>query len=158
MRRHALLLGSLLVLVLGGCGGKSKLHKFEGTVTLDGKPLPGAQVQFIREKGEGTPANAVTGTDGSFRLSTFSTGDGAMAGDYKVLVSIPQTSGPEGGQPDPQDPKSMTEAMKKFAETKKTQPQKPTVPANYSDISKTPLRQRIPAEGSITLELRSTGA
>jgi len=158
MRKQALLLGSVLVLMLGGCGGKSKLHKVEGTVTLDGKPLAGAQIQFINEKGEGTLAHAATGTDGSFRLSTFSTGDGAMAGDYKVLVSIPQTSGPEGGQPDPHDPKSMAEAMKKFSETKKTQPQKPTVPANYGDVSKTPLRQRIPAEGAITLELRSTGS
>ena len=70
-------------LLATGCGSKNKLHKVEGTVTYDGKPLAGATVQFVPLDSNGTTANGMTGDDGSFRLTTHSTGDGAKPGDYK---------------------------------------------------------------------------
>src|SRR6266511_1250628 len=79
---------ALLPLLVGlGCSGGGKPVKVEGVATLDGKPLPAAMIQFIPDGG-GVPANGVTGTDGTFRLTTYSSSDGAMPGTYKVLVSL----------------------------------------------------------------------
>jgi hypothetical protein len=151
---------ALIVAAAGtGCGGGS-LTKTTGTVTLDGQPLSGAMVQFIREDGKGTPATGITGTDGSFRLTTYSTGDGALPGDYKVLVTMPaEDSGPAAGQT-PMDPQERMEAMRKFAQDhKKADPNKArSLPASYGDAKKTPLRQRVPAEGNVEITLNSAGS
>jgi hypothetical protein len=57
---------SFFVLVACGCSGKSKIT---GTVTLDGKPLPGAQVTFVpRDKKVTGGGGTQTGPDGKFEL------------------------------------------------------------------------------------------
>jgi len=75
-----------LVLTAGCGGGKQKLAKVSGVVTLDGKPLDGAMVTFQPTDG-GRPATGVTGADGHFTLTTYTSGDGAQLGDHKVLVT-----------------------------------------------------------------------
>ena len=82
------LLGLALAITLGGvgCGSGPKLVKVKGKVSLDGEPLAGGIVIFYPQAPGGHQANAVTESDGSFSLTTFSTGDGAIPGDYKVLV------------------------------------------------------------------------
>src|SRR5438445_102587 len=88
MRLRTFSFGSLaLALVLGvtGCGG-SKPVKVKGTVTFDGKPLPHSQIKFLPIAEKGREANGVTDADGTFQLETFSNGDGALPGDYKVTV------------------------------------------------------------------------
>src|SRR5712692_350445 len=89
IRKRSALLGSFLsavILTAAGCGG-DKTVKVEGLVTLDGNPLPGATVSFM-PVGEGRAATGQTGADGSFRLGTFGTDDGALAGEYKVIVVV----------------------------------------------------------------------
>jgi hypothetical protein len=162
MGKRALFFGAWILIVTGagaGCG-KGSLTKMEGTVTLDDKPLSGALIQFVPEDGTGSPATATTGTDGSFRLTTRSTGDGALPGDYRVMVTMPdESSGPAAGQMSG-DPNERMEAMKKFTlERKKSDPnKKPAIPASYGDPKKTPLRQRVPAEGKVVIALNSAGS
>jgi len=145
------------LLAVLGCGGGTELVKVAGKVTLDGKPLPGASVQFVPEAGTGTPANGVTGSDGSFRLTTFSTGDGARTGTYKVVIQLIDEAA-EGGavivQPGT-DPRAMAEAMKKAKDAPKSNKQK--LPATYSDVKKTTLKQVVPPTGAVVLDLKSTG-
>ena len=156
------LLASTLVaasLLAAGCG-KSKLHKVEGVVTLNGAPLPGATVQFVPVEG-GRGANALTGDDGSFQLTTFNTGDGAKAGEYKVTVTVsPSASDRQSGTPN--DPQSMTNAMAEYAkhqrERKDKSKQKPAVHPNYSKADKTPLRQQVPADGKVEIRLNDKGS
>src|SRR6266481_2084761 len=76
-----------VILTTAGCGGLSKPIKVKGIVTLDGKPLPGATVTFT-PLAEGHVASGRTDQDGSFRLTTFQTDDGALAGSYKVVVVV----------------------------------------------------------------------
>jgi hypothetical protein len=148
----------LLFLAGAGCGNRS-LSKVEGVVTLDGSPLSGATVSFM-PVGEGRAASGLTDGDGYFRLTTFRTDDGALAGDYKVVVvvdnseRIPATTDEEKkaarvGTMTPQ-------GKKKQAEKKKHQ--KPQVPEIYSDIKKTPLKEVVPTNGKIELALRSAMA
>jgi hypothetical protein len=60
----------------------------EGLVRYQGKPAAGARVTLLPEK----PAKDVyspwgeAGADGSFKLTTYRTGDGAPAGRYKVGI------------------------------------------------------------------------
>src|SRR5262249_50056903 len=91
-----------------GCGGKKPV-KVEGTVTLDGEPLAGVTVSF-RPKGDetGRSANGMTGSDGTFRLTTFMPNDGALPGEYTIVViqdEIP--AGPDVASVTPQDLKQM---------------------------------------------------
>jgi hypothetical protein len=62
-------------------------------VTLDGEPVSGAAVLF--QPVSGVPGRAVTEADGTFRLSTFSDGDGAMIGLHQVAVSKLSLAGVE---------------------------------------------------------------
>lgn len=91
-QRRALLLTILSgILVFAGCGkGKLAVHPVTGVVRVDGKPAPGAMVilcpvggsdKLQRERPYGTADG-----EGKFTLTTFDKGDGAPAGEYKVLV------------------------------------------------------------------------
>jgi hypothetical protein len=153
-------LAILPLLAALGCSGGGKPVKVEGMVTLDGKALPGAMVQFVPDGEKGIGAAGVTGTDGSFRLTTFSSGDGVLPGTYKVLVSLPGSEDESGSQINPEDKKAMIDAMKQHMEkSKKPKPKKPSLPVTYSDPKKTTLKQVIPPpDGKVTLDLRSSGS
>lgn len=84
--------GSLLIvccLVLAGCEAVPEHQKgtvpVKGSVTLNGSPVPGATVTFLAPK-DGRSASAVTDAQGRYALTTFRRGDGALPGDYNVIV------------------------------------------------------------------------
>ena len=86
------LIGILAVLGVAGCGKAGpKLHPVHGKVLFKQQPAEGAQVVFqpIGSAGESQPLTptATTTADGSFTLATYPYGDGAVAGEYVVLVS-----------------------------------------------------------------------
>ena len=58
-----------------------------GVVTLKGTPLAGADVVFVPEDQGGQAAFGKTDDSGTYKLTTFEQGDGAVAGKYKVKVS-----------------------------------------------------------------------
>jgi len=89
---------ALLLLAGGfGCGpegvvGALKAHPVKGRVTVKGKPLEGALVTFhpVDESKMGADVvrpNGRTDADGRFILTTYSGGDGAPAGEYRVAIS-----------------------------------------------------------------------
>jgi len=146
----------LSFLAAPGCSGSGNPVKVEGIVTLDGKPLPDAGISLTPEDGHGPPASGMSGADGTFRLTTFSSGDGAFPGTYKVIVSLGEPENEGAKTMDPKDAKGMMDMMKKVKEEKKTK--KHNLPASYSDPKKSSLKQVIPPpNGKMTLELRSTG-
>jgi hypothetical protein len=150
--------GILLVAVAAsGCG--TKTVKVEGTVTLDGQPVPGAMVIFYPEDG-GPQANALTDADGAFRLTTFNTGDGAMPGSHKVTVSKQKGKEDTTVGVHPEDPDSMHKAISgAIGKDPRKELNKPpnTLPPDYGDKSKTPLKYQVPADGAIKIELKSKG-
>jgi hypothetical protein len=78
---------------LVGCG-KSKqpwevVHPVSGTVNYQGKPLSDARITLIPKDPEipsSVRPTATSGEDGTFIVGTYSTDDGAPAGEYKVIV------------------------------------------------------------------------
>jgi hypothetical protein len=81
---------SLLIAALG-CGPSTghlpKTVPAAGVVTLDGKPVDGAQVVLVPNGDASTGAYGTTDASGKFSLRAFAEKDGAIPGDYKVQVS-----------------------------------------------------------------------
>jgi hypothetical protein len=148
--------------VLGGsagCGGAG-LVKVKGVVTLDGKPLSSATISFIPIAGAGRPASGLSDADGNFQLTTHRTNDGAAPGEYKVTVTKEQAG--EVAKIDRSRGELSMEAMfaKKDPEARKKLAQarqkvQLLVPRIYTDATKTPLKEVVPADGIIRLELNS---
>ncbi len=78
------LLASFLTAV--GCDSGQDIASVEGVVTMDGKPLPRATVQFIPEVG-GRPALARTDKDGKYVLNFSGGRKGAIPGKNKVQIT-----------------------------------------------------------------------
>jgi hypothetical protein len=158
MSGHSLCFGRLaavLVLIGSGCGGgAAKLHKVNGKVTLDGQPLSGASVTFEpQDYSTGIQAaTGKTGADGSYSLTTTTTGDGAMAGDYKVIITkVPEQTAMEK-PPQLSDDKGvmkMGEMMMKMAKQGTGTPQKAKteIHPDYSTFDKTILKMTVPPPG-----------
>lgn len=81
-----------MALALAGCGASDRLEtaSVRGTVTLDGRPYtqPGGSVLFFPE-GMGKTATGTIASDGTFELSTYEIGDGAVVGKHRVAVMPP---------------------------------------------------------------------
>jgi hypothetical protein len=92
MRSKSFLIPSLalMILALGGCGGGGhqvgNTVPVKGRITYKGKPLIQGTVTFEPED-TGREAEGRIGPDGSFALTTFKEGDGAVIGVHRVRVS-----------------------------------------------------------------------
>jgi hypothetical protein len=76
------------LLMLAGCGGSSRgrhLAPVTGNVTRQGRPLPEGRIVFMPvEPGDSASGQIVAGV---YRLGTYSPGDGATPGRYKVAIT-----------------------------------------------------------------------
>lgn len=82
---------ALVLFAALGCGTKPPdLVPVAGKVTTgDGKPLEHASVIFHPVGGgDGPKPRGKVGADGSFVLTTHTTGDGAPPGEYRVTVEL----------------------------------------------------------------------
>jgi hypothetical protein len=83
-------LAALAIIPLGGCSGEKvdlpSRAKVTGVVTHNGSPVEGADVTFV-PTGHKHAASGRTDATGTYTLMTFEAGDGAVPGDYKVIVS-----------------------------------------------------------------------
>ncbi len=63
----------------------------QGTVIYQGQPLEGGELTFqplmTNTDGLRRPATGQIATDGTYQLSTFSQGDGALPGEYHVAIT-----------------------------------------------------------------------
>ena len=85
-------LAIICLLATLGCGSKGshlpKTVPASGVVTLDGKPVDGAQVVLVPPPGGGTTgASGVTDSSGRFSLRAYVDKDGAIPGTYQAQVS-----------------------------------------------------------------------
>jgi hypothetical protein len=98
-RCFGLTIAVLLTLLPGGCGTAGPYPVDGKVVWKDGSPakeLEGSQVVFDLPEKQ-TSASGIVQADGTFHLTTNKPNDGALAGDYKVLVleTRKQLGGPD---------------------------------------------------------------
>jgi hypothetical protein len=131
------------LVALAGCGsGGDDLPDTvpaEGIVTLDGKPVEGAQVVLVPAAEGTTGAYGTTDASGKFALRAFEQKEGAIPGAYKVQVSktvevrLPGAKGSvDGGDPVRFDY---------------------GVPAKYTGVATSGLTATIPDSGTTDLNL-----
>ncbi len=131
-----LLVFVLSISFIAGCGPKEKRSGVSGSVTMDGKPVDGAQITFTPKAGN--PSNEAYGqTDasGKYTLRGLIGGEkaGVLAGEYKVTIikRISVDSGKKTPDLYP-DEKGNTKMVSVMVE-------KDMLPIIYGDLEKTPL-------------------
>jgi hypothetical protein len=152
MRTRGVRLVALLGVVLIGCGGRTK--PIRGVVTLDGTPVAGATVLFMPDSQDGgRPASGFTSSDGTFQLTTYKQNDGALPGEYRVLIQKTETA----KDPRAAQRSAMERAKAKIEEKSLQQRRKPTLPEAYAKFDTTPLRCSVPVTGVVTFNLHKGG-
>jgi hypothetical protein len=125
----------LLIGAISGCAESSierpKTFPVGGKVTYKGQPVPKGTVTF--QPDDGQAAVGEIQADGSYRLTTFAPGDGALPGHHRVFV-IANTADPSkmpGSSPGWTPPKDLV--PKKY-NTAKTSGLEATVSQDKKDI------------------------
>jgi hypothetical protein len=129
-----------LVCSFGGCSNDPnmpKLGKVHGKVIYNGKPLDGGRVVFTPAMGKGGDTGQAAGgeidSDGTYEMTTFNTGDGAIIGQHIVTI----VSREKGARNEPDANGHI-----------KYELHKSVTPAKYATPDKSPLRCTVVPEGS----------
>jgi len=153
-----LLVLPVLLLAAAGCSSRYKPVPVSGEVTLNGKPVEGATVYFYAatDGPEGRPAVGTTDKAGQFRLGTMGNADGALPGEYKVVVTKFVPSDPNLKIPDfPDTPEGRAKRedflYRVYGERKS--PIKNVLPAKYENPASTPLECSVKGRTTVKLEL-----
>jgi hypothetical protein len=78
-------IGIVCLALLSGCGSKlPETAPVVGKVTMNGKPVSSGTIMFCPEKGRA--ATGQIGPDGTYSLTTFKPGDGALLGKHRVTI------------------------------------------------------------------------
>lgn len=99
MNTKPLILGLLFLIGSAGCSRTPTLSTIavHGKVTYRGAPVEQGTITFQPlEPAQGHPKRPAVGslnTDGTYELSSFARNDGAVPGDYRVVI-VSLTSGP----------------------------------------------------------------
>lgn len=129
----------LVLLAVTGCAGESlpKTIRVRGRVTYKGQPLPAGRITFVPSgstAGLFRPAQGTLREDGTYELSTFRAGDGALPGEYVVLIESLE------------HPASIDTA-------KIAPPPKSRIPERFANQTQTPLRAVVNADARGPLKL-----
>lgn len=149
---HLLVVASATaLLVVPACSSGPKRPptiKVSGKVTMNGTPVPGATVSFQPTAPGGRAAVGITDDAGQYTLTTFSAGDGAIAGDYAVAIDkkekVAATSSANANSDDYVPPEGLKEPP----------PAKSLIPPRFSDTRESGLRAKVGGgSGSFDFEL-----
>jgi hypothetical protein len=123
-----------------GCGSKyPETAKVRGTITIEGKPVASGRVMFVPD--HGVPAIGEIQPDGSYQLTTFSPGDGAVLGKHRVTIQSLAITNPQS------DPKSFEEEVARATKPEAAAPPVPQVewiiPERYDNESTSGLEAQV---------------
>jgi hypothetical protein len=88
-----------------------------GKVSKGGQPVSGATVTFLPQGTDGRAATGTTDASGVYNLTTFESGDGALPGSYKVMITkfagaaTPAPAGGSAAEPTAADMDAIYKAM-----------------------------------------------
>jgi len=140
-----------LLTLIAGCGktsaGRKPVHPVTGTVTLSGGPVPGATVTFSPKEGQPV-AYAMTDDAGKYKLTTYDTGDGAVAGAYVALVLKPELS-PTANSTGGHDPNRTSASAMHTAAKKSTKGAGGGIPERYSKPDQSDLKITVEAKSNV---------
>jgi hypothetical protein len=131
-----------------GCRRSDQPVPVSGKVTVNGVPVANAGIVFHPKDGKGRPATAETGEDGTYRLTTYSAGDGALRGEYRVTVVWEEPVHPYLAL---RDGAPQKEALRNdYEQWKAKHKDRPSpIHPEYANAGSTPLEQKVPAPGGV---------
>jgi len=96
MKRLTIVVAAILLTLpaVTGCGGNPaalETAPVEGRVTLDGEPVSQGIVRFNPDRGRA--GKGAIQADGTFTISTYAPGDGAVVGRHRVAIVAQQSDG-----------------------------------------------------------------
>ncbi|MEW4455073.1 carboxypeptidase-like regulatory domain-containing protein [Bremerella sp. JC817] len=112
----------LLSFMLVGCGSSGpQLGTVDGTVTLDGSPLPHAVVALVPVEG-GRTAEGITDDSGHFVIEFAAGSKGALLGDHEIRVTTfrEKVIGDNGRVEDPGVPEKVPAKFNRESELVRT--------------------------------------
>jgi hypothetical protein len=119
------------LLATTGCGSAVKAYPVSGQVNFNGKPMAGTGsitfVPIVQTEGA-MMAGGEVAADGTYKLTTSSPNDGAMTGEYRVVIT----------QVTVVEPKPVADGEKPPAVVAALAPDQ-LIPAIYGDHAKSPL-------------------
>lgn len=136
---------AILSLATVGCCGSGGLVgtvPIRGQVVYDGQPLTDAEIRYVPVDHEhGRIARSAIDAGGNFQLTTLKSGDGALPGEYSVLILayVPGSGGARGRESE------LTRANDPYAQ--KYEP-KSRIPVIYTRPEMTPLTDTVDADHS----------
>lgn len=140
----------VVLLPLSRCGGRKPptVVPVQGTVLLNGNPLPKASVTFVPQLehfGAEFNSTAVTDENGSFTLTWAADGQtGAVVGEHVVLITEPSL---------PEEFRHTRDA-RRVQNYHAKQSNRP-IPSKYNSVSQSPIRIQIEeGQAPVTIELR----
>jgi hypothetical protein len=137
-RSTAWLGAALLALGAAGCGGgNASVYPVKGQITFEGKPMRGGgTIAFIPlSKQDGKAPGGEIAEDGTYVLSTYTSGDGSMTGEFRVVIT----------QVVEQEP-GASEDGQKVSKTTFAVPPADRIPAIYADPNNSPLTAKVEAK------------
>lgn len=155
----ALYVAALLVPLVGvGCGGSSgkgaakrlETYPVTGKVTLNGAPVPGASVTFSPAESGKPAAIGRTDSQGKYTLTTYEADDGAVEGEFTVLVTKTASDTGEAPPASPRDNPNYGQPPMSYEEMQKEQQEEgsgSTLPAKYKSRKKSPLTATVTPDG-----------
>lgn len=142
----------LPLLVTTGCGNSDRMpvYPVRGTIRLEGKAFPGGgSIAFLpMERQRGKTAGGEIREDGTYVLTTYSPGDGSMAGYFRVVITQATSIEPREAIPDGQ--KLPEGGMPSIIVSSDN-----LIPVGYSDAGQSPLRATVePRSNEINFDLQ----
>lgn len=133
----AFLAGSLAA--LAGCGDYAPpLTDVTGTLTYDGKPVPGMTISFLPANGR--PSWGITDEQGRYRLSWDADHPGAEVGTHRVVIAyVPNTPMSEAGY----DDGSVKKKKDATAKSNSLTPEAQALHAKYGAYDTSPLSREV---------------
>jgi hypothetical protein len=88
------------LVLLAGCSSRPATAPVHGKITVGGKPVTAGKITFHPTAGRSSLGTIAA--DGTYSLTTFSPGDGALVGKHRVTIEATRITGPAA-------PKSLAE-------------------------------------------------
>ncbi len=152
MRFRLSLVGISLTAVVVGCSNSDRqpVYPVRGTIRLEGQSMPGGgTIAFIpMERQKGKTAGGEIRENGTYELTTYSTGDGSMAGYFRVVIIQSTAMEPREAIPDGQPiPEGGMQGLAISLDDH--------IPAVYGDPGKSPLRATVePTSNVLNFDLQ----
>jgi hypothetical protein len=84
--RFAILLPLLVLVLISGCGSSGlTTAPVRGKITYKGKPVPNGTVTYVPD-GDKPAATGEIQPDGTYVLTTYDSGDGAVLGKHSIMI------------------------------------------------------------------------